>query len=629
MRRVVSRACAPASLALCVLLAACTETEPLTQLVIVVDSDWEAIDRFELEVGGFADEPQYDVSVREEGFPRTLTLVHDGGSLGPIDVTVRAYQRGSDEAVLVEPRTGIHFVKDRTLLLRIDLLAACRGRCMGMACVASDDGGVVCASSRDAAELVEWTGSIDPLGTSVVAPEADGGADGGGPLDAGEDAAVTSDGGTDAGGAMTDAGDADVGVDAGLDAGVDAGADAGVDAGPCTVSCMFATDTPNADGTIECVGDQCLITCDLGFLNCDGDYANGCETSVGASCGCPALPARRKLLTLDGARVGGTLTDFPLLVATTDAELAAGAATDGADICFTADDGVTPLPFELERYAGATGLLLAWVAVPTLSNGVDTTLYLYYGDGTTASRATPAAVWDADYAAVYHFDADAHDSTANGNAGLATGATAGGNERLGGVASFVNAADAIDCGSDASIDNVFSGGGTLEVWFRPNTFGGADVGRVVDKATSNATAGGWALMVNAGGQTEVVHFVQGYLAGNGAWATASNSIPLSVWSHVALTYDRSSLVGSAPTLYLNGVQASLNNTSTGTFGTSSDASASLRVGNSAAGDRAFDGVIDEVRLSTTERSAGWLTTGYANQSDPGGFVTVGAEETYP
>src|SRR5215813_13150677 len=37
------------------------------------------------------------------------------------------------------------------------------------------------------------------------------------------------------------------------------------------------------------------------------------------------------------------------------------------------------------------------------------------------------------------------------------------------------------------------------------------------------------------------------------------------------------------------------------------------------------GTLDEVRLSTTERTANWVTTEYNNQNSPGTFITMGSE----
>jgi hypothetical protein len=38
----------------------------------------------------------------------------------------------------------------------------------------------------------------------------------------------------------------------------------------------------------------------------------------------------------------------------------------------------------------------------------------------------------------------------------------------------------------------------------------------------------------------------------------------------------------------------------------------------------WDGILDEIRVISEPRSAGWITTEYRNQSDPGNFYTVGS-----
>ena len=44
--------------------------------------------------------------------------------------------------------------------------------------------------------------------------------------------------------------------------------------------------------------------------------------------------------------------------------------------------------------------------------------------------------------------------------------------------------------------------------------------------------------------------------------------------------------------------------------------------------RYFNGAVDEVRISTTDRSADWISTGYNNQSSPSTFYTLAGEESY-
>jgi hypothetical protein len=47
------------------------------------------------------------------------------------------------------------------------------------------------------------------------------------------------------------------------------------------------------------------------------------------------------------------------------------------------------------------------------------------------------------------------------------------------------------------------------------------------------------------------------------------------------------------------------------------------------GNCGLNGGLDEVRLATVARSAGWIATEYANQKTPGEFYSVGDEEVVP
>jgi hypothetical protein len=169
-----------ASLWLCVALGC--DPDPLTQLVVVVDSDWDGFERVEIELRGFASEETIDVRPRDGGplLPRRLAIVHEGGPLGPIGVTARGFASGRRQPVLVEPRTGVHFVHGGTRMLKIELLYPCIGHCeRGEACLA----GPICVPSDDerAIELIPWTGEVDPrdvvwrVRDGAVLGERDGG----------------------------------------------------------------------------------------------------------------------------------------------------------------------------------------------------------------------------------------------------------------------------------------------------------------------------------------------------------------------------------------------------------------------------------------------------------------------
>lgn len=133
----------------------------------------------------------------------------------------------------------------------------------------------------------------------------------------------------------------------------------------------------------------------------------------------------RKSITVGAGQViSGPLTNFPLLVNVTDANLKTtangGNVTDagGDDIIFRASDGVTQLDHEIERYTATTGEMVAWVRVPSIDVG--TVIYMYYGNScVTQPTQNPTGVWDANFKGVWHLTeataANRLDSTSNAN----------------------------------------------------------------------------------------------------------------------------------------------------------------------------------------------------------------------
>jgi len=123
----------------------------------------------------------------------------------------------------------------------------------------------------------------------------------------------------------------------------------------------------------------------------------------------------RESITLDATDVAGGLSNFPVLISFTDADLAhtdSGGSilqSDGADIAFTSDDGATQLKHELVRYEHDTGEIIAWVLVPSLSGSVDTVIYVYYGNADCVNQEQQDLVWDANYLLVAHMEEDEDD----------------------------------------------------------------------------------------------------------------------------------------------------------------------------------------------------------------------------
>src|SRR3989344_5672823 len=127
----------------------------------------------------------------------------------------------------------------------------------------------------------------------------------------------------------------------------------------------------------------------------------------------------RKKITIDNTKVDGDLTNFPVLISTTDVDWKDTSnggyvgQSDGGDFVFTTESGTSTLPYEIEKYDNTTGEFVAWVNVDTLSSSVDTDIYIYYGNASIADQQDSIEVWDSNYKAVFHLN----ESPDNGSAG--------------------------------------------------------------------------------------------------------------------------------------------------------------------------------------------------------------------
>jgi hypothetical protein len=228
------------------LLGACTASR--TEVVLVVDTDLQGtggIDNIVVEVtnpGSIVTRSTARLGAGEPPLPRTLGLVHEDGPLGPFFVRVIG-KIGSAERV--ERVARFTFQDGCTLVLRIDLVAACEG----VVCAA----GQTCAPggcrSVDVGELPEWTGSLPAaLPFDAGVRPTDAGRVDAGPRDAGTpDLGVPTDFGPMDSGApdfgAADLGPADLGA---MDSGsMDSGpADGGsMDGGPLDLGAIDAAPT--------------------------------------------------------------------------------------------------------------------------------------------------------------------------------------------------------------------------------------------------------------------------------------------------------------------------------------------------------------------------------------------------
>lgn len=346
-----------------------------------------------------------------------------------------------------------------------------------------------------------------------------------------------------------------------------------------------------------------------------GDF----EDRTGGTGWYQALPWSRRIpVTVAGGTVAADLTDFPLLVSVTSADLAANAQADGSDIRFTASDGTTPLAHEIERFDPGTGSVTAWVRVPTVSSGSATTVYLYFGAADAPDQQAIRDAWPSAATAAWHLHRDPagpaphlDDSTANNHDGLSSGSMTGGDLVTGLVGRAVDFDGTDDVLRADPFEVAGPGSLTVSAWVRLDSTGAAAV--AVAKADDAATRA-FDLGIAAGGG------VRGRLDLSGsAFDLTGGTVGTGTWHHLAMTWD-----GTTQRLYLDGAEVA-NQPAAGVL--RADDAMPVTVGNVATGTAAVDGVVDEVRIEGTARSAAWLDAAEANHRTPGSFASAGAVES--
>ena len=329
----------------------------------------------------------------------------------------------------------------------------------------------------------------------------------------------------------------------------------------------------------------------------------------------------RCLLTCNKAKVGsGGVVDFPTLVSGINmpADFWATVQSDGRDLRFTADDGITVLNHELVSINTSAQTLESWVKCPSLLSATDVKIYAYWGDS-TAVMPTPAfqqATWSNGFVSGWHMNGTSSpfsDMTATANAISAFGDVP--NEvpgQIGNGQSFDGSGDYfLSNGTDPPV-----GAFTVSAWVKPDSFNGFIF------MFANAYGGGTfdrGFILDWTGKYSFYAY-----NGSSFFATATSS-PTNYWTYLVGTID--TVTGGS--LYVDGLIAGPTNPliTDGYNGYSGGAKA-LIGGQAWAGwgISDFDGLIDEVRYSSVTRSPEWILTEYNNQFSPSTFWSTGTTE---
>jgi MYXO-CTERM domain-containing protein len=368
-----------------------------------------------------------------------------------------------------------------------------------------------------------------------------------------------------------------------------------------------------------------------------------------------AAYAYRKSLTIDRNRIGTasgatTLTNYPLLISMTDANLKTTANmghvenANGYDITFTGADTTTcggpstcTFNYEIEKYVATTGELVAWVQIPvlkTVANSSNTVIYIKYGDTTISSPTQNAnGTWDSNYKGVWHLNQSPGgaapqmtDSTSTaGHATATNGPTANSSAKIGAGVTLDGTDDHFAFNAPTAFDFTGAETFTMSGWFLTSdsygplqSFRGSVNGNpVIDihVGYDGATTDAGKLLVLVRDDTGVSYAqVNGGAVANGAWhlyTVTRNAGTISVY-----------LDGAFVTSATNAGAAGAITTNLRNWGRDGNW---VSANYGTADQRYLAGSLDEMRISKSLRAAEWIATDYLTQNAPASTFTASGE----
>ena len=375
--------------------------------------------------------------------------------------------------------------------------------------------------------------------------------------------------------------------------------------------------------------------------------------------------SNKKVLSTNPSLISGSgdsLTGLPVVVILTfDPKLTTtSVGEDGEGIRFTSD-GVAPLDFEIERYAGNSnhGNVTAWVEIPTLSATATQYFYIHYGQTTAQAFDAAAAVWDGQtsggktYVAVNHLH---NTPTSASNDREMIGSLPGGDDDFGAGKSDMGSGNVVDGKiskglklNEGSADRQFvclETEGTSDYHAcngDSDIFSGSDSGTFwnIDEAGATRSTSIWYKAVTTDNGGFQVIFEEGasngqsiYLYDDKIYGVTSKSESVAFgeaattaneWHHVVLVWvddDESYLYHDGALVDTFTGKDHQKHTNAGALGYS-EAQTSSHTGSNLNEGHSFDGIIDEFRVTNTKLSTGFIANTYQIEKDPTNFVRDG------
>jgi biopolymer transport protein ExbB len=326
--------------------------------------------------------------------------------------------------------------------------------------------------------------------------------------------------------------------------------------------------------------------------------------------------AFRKAITIDTTAKGGNISTaagrVPMLVRLHSGNFTFdGVNESGADIRFVAADDKTPLNFQVETFDPVLGVALVWVDVPQVGADAQQQVWMYYGNPKAQGADKGSATFDADYAAVYHFEDAAgsapRDATAYANNAAGSLATVDG---IIGKAARFDGKQGLKLPGAVSMAMGQGGAFTFSAWVKPDA---VTDGKVTLYARHQGTQ---ELVIGLQNGAPFVQVGEGDAA---PVSTVGEPLKAATWAHIAVTAAEGNLqlyVDGKPYATLAGALPAMNTEAT----LGSDSADATNAG------APFAGLMDEVRLSRIARPAVLIAMDAQAQGAESKLVAYGTDE---
>lgn len=348
----------------------------------------------------------------------------------------------------------------------------------------------------------------------------------------------------------------------------------------------------------------------------------------------------QRTLTVNAAAVSTqtlNYTNFPVLISTSEVTLstttgAGGHLVTGYDLIISSDSNcLFPVNFDTETVQNVgISTMNIWVKLD-FSSSTNRTYYLTYGNAaiTTYQGISSSATYDSNYKAVYHMNestmayGNLSYNSISGGANLfyyqqGTSNPAQPTPGITDGSSYLQSSNEYNGASSSSTANIGAGTGniTIEGWIKfHSASSGYDPGYNTPIDLSNFPDA--LSLVTYGNDAYVGARYQFFSGGAQDFATSTSNITTGTWYQYVIEYD-----GTTLSFYFNGA---FNSSITVSHARSTDGPLFLSQNPDA--QRTSDIILDELRVSNSLRSYGWIQTEYNNMTSPQTFVTIGPEQT--